>query len=498
MITPQPIRETGDIQALLKSGFGDMTEAVFHLATIADRNAAKAWLADLEVTSIADMGAHLSNAVQVAFSAAGLAALGLDQTAVAGFSPEFVSGMSGDGGRSRRLGDIGRNAPEGWDWGGGRGDPHVLVMLYAAPGGLAALRDRVETADFRAGFTLQSLATADFGGHEPFGFVDGVSQPAVDWAGARTPGGAADCDYGDLIAAGEFVLGYPNEYGLLTTRPLLDPAADPQGLLPVAAENPGLRDLGRNGSYLVFRQLSQDVRGFWRWAKDRNGADQPVALAEAMVGRRLSGEPLEAPLDRPLRGVGPRADDVRRNNFDYAADPDGLVCPLGAHVRRANPRTGDMPGGVGNLLTRLLRQLGLWPQAPRADVIASSRFHRLLRRGREYGRDISREAAADPATPDPESGLNFICLAANIARQFEFIQGAWLMSAKFGGLTGEQDPLLGERQPFPTGCPTDGFGLPQATGPTRTLGPVPPFVTVMGGAYFFLPGLRALKYIATR
>jgi deferrochelatase/peroxidase EfeB len=157
-----------------------------------------------------------------------------------------------------------------------------------------------------------------------------------------------------------------------------------------------------------------------------------------------------------------------------------------------------MAGGVGSLFTRLLRWLGLYPQAPRADVIASSRFHRLLRRGREYGRQITPAQAVDPATPDPESGLNFICLTANITRQFEFVQGAWMMNAKFGGLTGEQDPLLGNRRPFPAGAPTDAFRIPQAGGAARRLDDLPQFVTVKGGAYFFLPGLRALRFIATR
>ena len=94
------------------------------------------------------------------------------------------------------------------------------------------------------------------------------------------------------------------------------------------------------------------------------------------------------------------------------------------------------------------------------------------------------------------AGCYFICLNANISRQFEFIQNAWLISARFDGMSGEADPLLGNREPMPAGHPTDGFTLPQPNGISRTIAGLPTFITVRGGAYFFLPGLRALRYFA--
>jgi deferrochelatase/peroxidase EfeB len=102
-----------------------------------------------------------------------------------------------------------------------------------------------------------------------------------------------------------------------------------------------------------------------------------------------------------------------------------------------------------------------------------------------------------PAPPhEPERGLFFACLNANICRQFEFIQNAWIATTKFSGLTGESDPLIGNREPVP-GCPvTDGFTQPREGGLPRRVSGLPRFVTVRGGAYFFLPGLRALRYIA--
>ncbi len=94
------------------------------------------------------------------------------------------------------------------------------------------------------------------GGHEPFGFVDGISQPQINWQAQRAP----ELDYGNLISVGEFLLGYQNEYGLYSDRPLLDPAAPGAAMLPQAEDDPSRRDLGRNGSYLVMREFTATGR----------------------------------------------------------------------------------------------------------------------------------------------------------------------------------------------------------------------------------------------
>jgi deferrochelatase/peroxidase EfeB len=372
----------------------------------------------------------------------------------------------------------------------------VLLMLYAESG-LSAWREEVTGGHFRHGFEVMAeLSTSDMGGKEPFGFADGISQPRIDWRGERRPGEAADADYGNLITVGEFLLGYQNEYGQYTPRPLLDPGLPGAAGLPASEEDRSRCDLGRNGSYLVFRELHQDVRSFWRFLL-ANAADLPGAeqLAEAFVGRHLSGDPLLRGARR-IRGIGEAARDIRLNGFTYDDDKEGLLCPFAAHVRRANPRTGDMPGGQQGAIAQLIRALGFFRPDLSKDLVAASRFHRILRRGREFGDFLSPEAAVRPDAPDPHCGLNFICLNANISRQFEFIQNAWVMNAKFNGLGGEADPLLGNRQPFPPGEPTDRFSLPQANGVARRLGGIPQFVTVKGGAYFFMPGLRALRFIA--
>src|SRR2546423_7606192 len=237
--------------------------------------------------------------------------------------------------RSRFLGDINGADPRYWRWGGPSTDAvHVLLMLYASDA--AALATRVEA--FAAAATgsglrvLARLPAAELAEREAFGFRDSISQPAVAGLG-RAPDP-------DAVRTGEFLLGYPNEYGQFTERPLLLATADPGGLLPRDPANAGLADLGRNGTYLVLRQLRQDVGGFWRFIDDAtrgpDGSPDPrrrEQLAAKTVGRWPSGAPLV---------LAPDHDDpdlTGANDFGYRAeDPLGHACPIGAHIRRSNPR----------------------------------------------------------------------------------------------------------------------------------------------------------------
>ncbi len=495
---PAPDTEFGDIQGLLWSGYGPLKQANFLLLKVTDQGAARAWLraTTQRVTTIEQLRrGHATRALQIALTADGLRALGVAEPVIGRFSAEFVSGMAGDEARSRRLGDVSENAPSLWRWGAAR-QPHLALLLYAESN-IDAWRADIETGLGNGLTLLETLSTSDMEGTEPFGFADGVSQPRIDWSGQREPGTTADLDYGNLLTPGEFLLGYRNEYGRYTDRPLF--AADEPGaaILPLAEDDQARRDLGRNGSYLVMRELAQDVRGFWRFvARKADGEDERIALAQAMVGRQVSGDALLPRHAQPIRGVGPHEIDIARNQFTYDDDPNGLRCPFGAHVRRANPRTGDMPGGRQNALARLIRMLGFGHQDLSEDLIAASRFHRIIRRGREFGSQLPWRQALQADAPDPRAGLHFICLNANLSRQFEFIQNAWISSAKFNGMSGEADPLLGNRQPMPAGHPTDWFSLPQPNGVSRHIDRLPRFVTVRGGAYFFQPGLRALRYFA--
>lgn len=489
-----------DVQGLVRFGHGRLSEASFLLLEIADRDAARRWLQNAPVTSARKTDPPPEVALQVAFTRDGLEALGVAPAIIEGFSDEFIAGMAGEANRSRRLGDVDANASTNWQWGGGTGVPHLVVMLYALPQGLEAWEQSVKGADWDTAFRVQTrLSTFDLGKIEPFGFVDGISQPRLDWERSLPTDVKDRPAYSNLIALGEFLLGYPNEYGQYTRRPLIDPTADPAALdLPPAEDAPHRRDLGRNGSYLVFRQLHQDVPRFWQFLDQQAGgrAEERWQLAEAMVGRSREGEPLASRAQSPIPGVGPDAEDVAFNQFTYEADPDGVRCPYGAHVRRANPRTGDLPSGTTGLIARLIRAFGFKRAHFRDDLIASTRFHRLLRRGREYGTLLTPDDALRENPADEERGLHFICLCGNIARQFEFVQNAWMESPKFAGLTAESDPLIGSRAPAPDGSSTALFTQPRPNGLARRVTNMPQFVTVRGGAYFFLPGLRALRYLA--
>jgi deferrochelatase/peroxidase EfeB len=474
--------ELDDIQGLLRFGFKHHTEAVFLLFQVKDAAAARHWLGYVPVTSSVSLDPLPTTVLQVALSSAGLRALGVGADVVGGFSEEFLEGMAGDPNRVRRLGDVGENAPDRWEWGSGPRVPHVAVLLYALPGNLEAFQRSIESQCVAGFELLYRLPTANMGGVEPFGFADGLSQPELDWPRMMPAADEEQLSYRNLSCLGEYILGYPNEYGLYTPRPLLDERRNPGGSLPRAEDSPGNLDVGRNGTYLVIRQLRQDVRGFWKALdqRARGVAAERERLASQMVGRTLTGEPVVE---------GPAPD----NTFTFESDPEGLRCPIGAHIRRANPRNADLPpGGIG-VVSHLVRLLGLNSTARAQDLAASTRFHRVLRRGREYGMRLTpAEALSAPAA---QSGLHFMCLNANIQRQFEFVQGAWLMSTQFNGLHEESDPLLGNRLPGAAGTRCDYFSMPQAGGPAQRLEGLPQFVTVSGGAYFFLPGIRALRFL---
>jgi deferrochelatase/peroxidase EfeB len=486
-----------DIQGLVRFGFGKMTDACFFLLAVDNPAAARRWLQSAPVTSAVATTPVPRTALQVAFTWDGLKALGIPQSAAEGFSAEFLSGMSGDENRSRRLGDVGASDPARWQWGGPGKVPHALVMLCAESGLLEDWTQTVKGPHWAQAFhELACLPTSHLDGVEPFGFKDGISQPTLDWAQQRR-GGRDETQFGNLLALGEFLLGYLNEYGKYTERPLVAETGDPQRILPSASEDAGRRDLGLNGTYLVFRDLQQDVRGFWRFMHGQAGGDPEARgrLAAAMVGRTLTGDPLMPLEDRRIAGVDPADEPLNRFTFD--ADRAGTRCPIGAHIRRANPRTADYPAGTMGLLSRLLRLLGFAGAGIDDDLIASARFHRILRRGREYGEGLSLPDALQPASGAEDRGLRFMCLNANIARQFEFVQNAWILGTKFAGLTGENDALLGNRGPI-QGCPvSDTFSIPRSGGVARRITGLPQFVTTRGGAYFFLPSLRALRYLAS-
>ena len=128
-----------DIQGIVRFGYNRLTEASFLLLKIRDAAAARSWLAGAPVTTAVELDGPPETALQLAFTVEGLQSLGISPDVLAGFSPEFLSGMAGHESRSRRLGDTAANSPEQWRWGAPGSVPHLLVMLYAQPGRLHAL-----------------------------------------------------------------------------------------------------------------------------------------------------------------------------------------------------------------------------------------------------------------------------------------------------------------------------------------------------------------------
>lgn len=496
-MTPAPV-DFRDVQGLVRFGYKHLKAARYVVLGVRDRQAAQAWLQQARVTNAEFVQPPPPEALHLALTAAGLEALAVPASVRAAFSPEFLGGMT-EGNRARRLGDVGTNAPSSWRWGGGAGTPHLLAMFFTREqADLDAFIARTTGPAFAAAFAVQeTLDTCDQDGVEPFGFADGLSQPAIDWDQETDPA-SRRLDYSNVSALGEFLLGYLNEYGKVTDRPVV--ATDQTSAeLPEAVDAPGLRDVGRNGTYLVFRQLSQDVRAFWQFLHRTTGGNpaEMDRLSSAFVGRTRDGVPLVAAARRVGDGTGTNDEQVRLNRFTFNDDPRGVVCPLGAHIRRSNPRNTDYPGRPTGL-KKLLAAFGASSKGFRDDLVAPVRFHRILRRGREYGPELPPAEALQPAPPgDPERGLHFICLNANIGRQFEFLQNAWLMNTTFADLRGETDPLVGTRTAVP-GCPaTAEFTLPRQGAAAERVTGLPQFVTLRGGEYFFLPGLRALRYLSS-
>ena len=443
--------ELGDVQGLIARGYSSLNAARFLLLELPDGDATRHWLGTiLESVTAGDERPEV-RAVNVAFTGEGLARLGLPPEVLAQFPNAVVTGMTTEH-RRRILGDLGPDSPEHWEWGGPT-TPTIgaVLMLYARDDlELARLLGEQSTALADAGVAIvRQLETSDLDGFEPFGFRDGISQPIVEGLSKSGPPG-------QTVKTGEFVLGYENEYGRLTDEPLLELAGG----------------IGRNGTYLVFRQLRQDVRGFWQFLAGVTPDDESmIRLAAKMVGRWPGGAPL---------ALSPERDDpdlAEENDFGYhATDRDGARCPIGSHVRRANPRDS------------------LDPRPGTDRSLAINRRHRILRRGREYGQPLPPNEALAAAGPgeERERGLHFICLNANIARQFEFVQHTWANNPKFAGLYDDTDPLTGPSQPF------GGVFTVQANGVRSRFTDVPRFIRVKGGAYFFLPGLRALRYLSGR
>ena len=373
----------------------------------------------------------------VALSFQGLRALGVPADSLASFPPEFQQGMAA---RAADLGDTGESAPEHWEAPLGSADVHLAIYALAPDSDrldavLAGARDALREVSGVAPLWRQDTYMLP-NERTSFGFKDGISHPAIE--GSGIPGSNP---HEEPFKAGEFVLGYPNGNGELP------PAPQPEVL-------------GRNGSYIVFRKLQTRVAAFRQYVRAHaKTPDEEELLAAKFVGRWPSGAPLVLAAERDDPALGADAD--RNNAFMYAADDGrGLKCPLGAHARRTNPRD--------------------------ASIIGVARMHRIIRRSASYGPMLPEGVLEDDGA---DRGILFVSLQAQLARQFEFVKTQWVNDGTFFGTPPERDPLTG---------PNDGtraFTVPQQPIRRRLTG-LPQFVVNRGGEYLFMPGLRALGWIA--
>jgi Dyp-type peroxidase family len=374
----------------------------------------------------------------VAFTWNGLRALGLDEASLATFPVEFQQGMPA---RWQVLGDTGNNHPDHWVGGLVGPQLHAIAILFARDASDRnqsvrehnALLARTPGIEVLSSLDLEAIPPFQFV-REHFGYRDRLTTPEIEGTGIEpTPGS------GPPLKAGEFILGYPDEDG--------PPANLPQPEI-----------LSRNGSYMAYRRLQQHVGAFRDFLREQGGPtpEEQELLAAKLMGRWRSGAPLVlAPeKDDPALANDPQ----RNNNFNYAGmDPQGYAVPLGAHIRRMNPR----------------------------DTAVNIQRRKVLRRGATYGPPLPEGTPEDGV----ERGIAAFVICASLVRQFEFVQNVWVNDPNFHELGNEHDPMIGIQDG------TFDFTIPKRPIRKKIKG-LPAFTTLKGGAYLFLPGIKALQYLA--
>ncbi|MCA1458906.1 hypothetical protein I6F35_38265 [Bradyrhizobium sp. BRP22] len=462
-----------NIQGNILRGYASFPHAQFLFFAINSADDAKAFirkLLDTDAVTPALWRAKPDATLNIAFTFEGLRALGLPAESLATFPSEFQEGMKA---RASELGDIDESSPEHWE------DPwkthrvHMLITIYGqTDGALEAhcqkLRDLLPNGvqelkpDQPAGLLrIENRQTRK----EHFGFEDGLSNPAIEGVPDRDAkdreniGNPDDKGRFRKIPLGEFLLGHPGEGGELAPMPL-----------------PHL--LAHDGTYLVFRKLEQDVVCFRRYLEQQaeafaraipGGLPPDVTaqdfLAAKMMGRWQDGSSLINHPEKPGKD--------RRNTFGYADDPAGARCPLGAHVRRSNPR--DALGFGGKTMSR----------------------HRLIRRGIAYGNYLPEGEEHSPASQE-KRGIIFIALNSGFD-QFEFVQQKWMNFGDDFEQGNDTDPIAGNR-PTIGGRRSAQMMIPgdEASGRRPFICfDIPRFVTTRGGDYFFVPSLAALGLLAS-
>ncbi|MGI9643807.1 MAG: Dyp-type peroxidase, partial [Ilumatobacteraceae bacterium] len=446
----------------------------------------------------------------VAFTHDGLRYLGVPEKSLLSFPDDFAMGMRA---RVDILGDDRGSAPERWDpvWlSDTHPQPvHILVTINAKSPDLREARYDEITAVLNQVNAEHADGVEQLAGHrsgggeeakyqeasavfkdgipthqEHFGYTDGISNPYFRESGGhpdyQTGGGkrvygesATTPDGWDALATGEFLLGHADEAREYPAAPI-----------------PSV--LAKNGSFLVYRKLHQNVKSFDDYLASEGAkfGDEELFSAK-LVGRWKNGAPLAtfptkqeaddfvAALDAARAAYyADRSDkqkkttyyDLKRQQraFDYRDDIPGASCPVGAHARRVNPR-GALEFGED----------GAFGKRPGALVDR----RRIARRGLPYGESDIRD-------DDGDHGIVFMAIGASISRQFEFVQQQWVNYGNDFKLANDRDPVIGNHG-------ADGGRMvieadPDGTDPPFFCTGIPRFVETRGGDYFFVPSLTAL------
>jgi Dyp-type peroxidase family len=422
----------------------------------------------------AERGTVESTWLNIALSAAGLDALGAPEAQ--NLAAEFQQGMTA---RAATIGDIEENEPTKWV--APFQEPLHAVAIIASDTLAGVEHEHAHLREHLQLHGVTELASEDGhvrpgseSGHEHFGFKDGISQPGIQGLTAEpAPPGQ------DVLAAGEFILGYQTQAEATAPSP---PQPGQPGYPPVPAPTPPpLPAWAKDGSYLVIRRLRQNVAAFEPFLSaeaQRLGLSTDV-LAAKLVGRYRSGAPLELTPDEPQSAFDPTAQDpsaddpsllteTKINNFSYQAqDSDGHLVPRAAHIRKTNPRDEPPP------------------------LRAGSDNHRILRRGIAFGDELAPdEPPYQPGAevpPERDRGLIFACYQSSIERQFEFVQEKWANAPSFPQQGDGNDPIISQNDT------TGEFNLP----PHGNL-KLARWVTTTGGGYFFSPSIAALGQLSAR
>jgi deferrochelatase/peroxidase EfeB len=467
--------DLADVQGNILRGYTEKPHVRYLILEFADPIAARRWLAasisgryhGVPQITTGDWGtAKPETCFNIGLTYEGLRALGTPSSSLGMFPYEFIAGMTGS---AAKLGDVGQSAPENWP--APFNEPkriHLIATIYADKveqleqvQQRALDRNALTLLGTREGCTFPGERQRDF---VHFGYRDNITQPRFE----GVPDSQRHPDRQPKAPLGTVLLGHPTDLEGLMWR------------VPQPAE------LGRNGTFNAFRVLKQDVAGFEKYLdqaafylfvhpkggellphgdeeKIGKGPSRHTALREIVAanlcGRWRDGTPLALSADAP----DPNAD---LTDFDYVGVGDAR-CPHGAHIRRCNPRGGQIVQRIAN----------------------NSR--RLIRRGVPYGPPY------DPAKPferdEPERGLLGNFIGASLGAQFEAMSCDWLnLGLQDPRITGSNDPISGANDPR-----TSWFDLPLKSGDAIRLHGLPEFVSTRGGAYTFLPSISAIRYLGS-